>query len=262
MNFMSIASGSSGNCLFVGSKSANILIDAGISCKKICEGLSIADTSPEDIDAILITHEHVDHIKGIEVFQKKYHTKIYATKGTYLQLKKKKMKLDDELFNEIEAGVDFRIGGFLIHPFSTLHDVADPVCYTVTDGTGKLSMLTDTGNYTEEMKKSMMNSNILYIESNHDENMLMAGSYSYQVKMRVISDSGHLSNERAAELINGLLWKGLKCIFLGHLSEENNMPALADITTRSMLDEEWKYQTDEPELIVAGHYAPSKIIEL
>jgi phosphoribosyl 1,2-cyclic phosphodiesterase len=260
MKFMCIASGSSGNCIYIGSEGTNLLLDAGVSCKNIVSGLKSINVNPESIDAILVTHEHIDHIRGIDVFEKNYKAKVYSTNETLESIKGKYISRD--IFMPVTPGREFNIGSIEITPFSSSHDAANPVCYTFKAGGCKISTVTDLGTFDSTTVSMMQDSELLYVEANHDENMLMVGVYPYNLKMRILGDRGHLSNETSARLISKVLNRNLKNIFLGHLSKENNYPELAYLTAFNMLKNEWHYDTPMPKLAVANRGEPSELINL
>lgn len=229
MQLLSIASGSSGNSIFVSSEQTRVLVDAGISNKRIEEGLRGINLAGNDIDALLITHEHSDHIRGLGVLLRKYGLPVYATKGT-IQAIMKDFTLGDfptGLLNAIYPDDIFEIGDFRIRPFHTHHDAADPVGYRLSDGKKTVTISTDLGHYDSYIIDSLKESDALLIESNHDIKMLEAGPYPYYLKRRILSDYGHLSNENCGKLICEVMNTHLDHIILGHLSKENNYPELA-----------------------------------
>lgn len=234
MKMMTIASGSSGNCTFVGSDTTSILVDVGITKKRIQEGLSTINVDFKDINGILITHEHSDHIKAIGVISRAYGIPIYSTLDTCKEISNNKSLGDFDLglLNPIEPDTKFTIGDIDILPHSIWHDAVDPVCYSLYNDGKKVSVATDIGNYDDYLVNGLKDSDALLIESNHDLRMLQVGPYSYDLKRRVMSDRGHLSNEASGRLIKSLLNDHLKAIFLGHLSKENNYPELAYETVK------------------------------
>ena len=234
MRFCSIASGSSGNSIYVGSEATHLLVDAGISGKRIDAGLEQLDISPRDIDGILITHEHSDHIQGLGVMARKYHIPIYATPGTLQQIRSYNFlgKIDEELFRTVEADKSFSIKDLKIKPMKISHDAAQPVGYRIACGKKKMAICTDLGFYNEYIVDCLRGLNALLIEANHDVNMLQVGPYPYPLKQRILSDRGHLSNENCGRLLCEVLHDDLNTIVLGHLSQENNMPELAFETVR------------------------------
>lgn len=229
MKLCSIASGSSGNCIYTGSDATHILIDAGISCKRIEEGLSVLGIKMAEIDAIFITHEHADHINGLGVIARKYGIPIYATAGTIREIKKTASlgEIDGSLFNCIRADEKCIIKDMLFYPIRTSHDAAEPVAYRVSHDKKKIGIITDLGCYNDYTVECLKDSDALYLEANHDINMLQVGPYPYFLKQRILSDKGHLSNEAAGKLLSRLINSRLKAVVLAHLSKDNNLPELA-----------------------------------
>lgn len=234
MELCSIASGSSGNCICAGSENCHILIDAGISGKRIEAGLNSIDLKTADMQGILITHEHIDHIAGIGVLARKYGIPMYATAGTIEAVLKTKSigKVDAYLFHPVTPGVDFVIGDLTIEPISISHDAADPVAYKIKQPGKSAAVMTDLGTYDDRIVEKLKNLDVLLLEANHDVRMLQAGSYPYHLKRRILGDRGHLSNELSGQLLSEVLHDDFKAIFLGHLSKENNYPELAYETVR------------------------------
>lgn len=229
MKVCSIASGSSGNCIYIGDGKHHILIDAGISRKRIVDGLRSLHVMPEELDGILVTHEHVDHMKGIPMMAKMFGMPVFATGGTLDELcyKDKNEDIRKEHLYQVYADEPFVIGDFRITPFSMSHDAAEPVCYTVETAGKKLGMATDLGIYDDYTVGHLSGSDCLILEANHDISMLEAGKYPYPLKRRILGRRGHLSNEEAGQLLCRLYHKKLKHVFLAHLSKENNYPRLA-----------------------------------
>lgn len=234
MRLCSIASGSSGNCIYAGTENTHILVDAGISGRRIENGLKEFGTAPEELSGVFITHEHVDHIQGLGVLSRRYHLPIYGTRETLLTLSKAPGlgKIDESLFRPVVPDQPLEIGDIRVNPFSISHDAANPVCYTFESGGHKLGMATDLGTYDGYIVERLSGSEILYLEANHDVNMLMAGAYPYALKQRILGARGHLSNDSCANLICELLHDGLRSIVLAHLSKENNYAELAYETVR------------------------------
>ncbi|MGN8885904.1 MBL fold metallo-hydrolase [Blautia sp. HCP28S3_G10] len=229
MRFCSIASGSSGNCIYVGSEQAHILVDIGISGKKMEAGLNTLDLTGRDLDGILITHEHSDHIKGLGVISRKYGVPIYATGGTVDAMERsgKLGKIPEGIFREIREDEPFMIKDLRINPFTIPHDAAQPVGYRVECDNHSVGIATDLGKYNKYIIENLQNLDGLLLEANHDIRMLQVGKYPYYLKQRILGDRGHLSNENAGRLLCRLLHDNMKWIFLGHLSKENNYEALA-----------------------------------
>ena len=259
MQFLSIASGSSGNCLYAGNEDSSVLIDAGISKKKIVSGLDTINVNPDKVDGILITHEHSDHIKGLGIMLRAYGIKAYATEETFDEIMRTSSigKVDTSLFNCIKPDESFNIGSLNIKPFSISHDAVNPICFTISDSSGKIGIATDLGYYDDYIIDNLMDSQILLLEANHDVNMLQVGIYPYKLKQRILSNEGHLSNENSGRLICRLLDGGLKHIFLGHLSKENNYPELAYETVRSEIRAGYGEVLDRLDLKVADRDVPS-----
>lgn len=229
MRLCSIASGSSGNCIYVGSDTTHLLVDVGISGKRTEAGLKELDLSMRDIDGIFITHEHADHIAGLGVLGRKYGIPIYATKGTINAIKNSNAvgELPDELFCPISADEKIVIKDLVCNPMRISHDAAEPVAYRIQHGKKRVGIITDLGNYNDYTVESLKGMDALLLEANHDVNMLQVGPYPYYLKQRILGDRGHLSNERAGQLLCSLLHDKLQSVMLGHLSKENNLPELA-----------------------------------
>ncbi|HKM34897.1 MAG TPA: MBL fold metallo-hydrolase [Lachnospiraceae bacterium] len=229
MRFCSIASGSSGNCIYIGSDATHLLVDAGISGKKVETGLRELELTGADIDGILITHEHSDHIAGLGVLCRRYGIPVYATKGTIQAIKQgcTKNTIEDSLFHVIEADKKMIIKDVTVSPMRVSHDAAEPVAYRIGYEGKKVAICTDLGFYNDYTVECLKGMDALLIEANHDVNMLQVGPYPYYLKQRILGNRGHLSNENSGRLINSILHDRLKAIVLGHLSKENNLPELA-----------------------------------
>ena len=261
MELCSIASGSSGNCIFIGGEHTRLLVDAGISKKRIVDGLEGADISTGDLDGILITHEHADHICGLGVLSRALHLPIYATRGTIRGIRAMGSlgEIDQELFHEISADVDFAVGDLTVHPFHISHDANDPVAYRVTDGTRTAAVATDMGTYDAYTVENLQGVNGMVLESNHDIRMLEAGPYPYPLKQRVAGVYGHLSNEWSGRLLSEILHDDIKQVFLGHLSAQNNIAELAYETVKLEIDlSDNDYRGADLPIDVARRGEPSK----
>jgi len=232
-----LESGSKGNSHLITSGSTNILVDCGISAKAICERLSFYGKTPEELSAVLITHEHTDHTKGAGIMARKYAVPVYATRGTWRAMYKNIQPVEDHLIKLIEKNKPFEIGDITIEAFAISHDAADPVGYNLLFKDKKISIATDTGIADEELLTALSGSEIALIEANHDENMLIMGKYAQSLKRRIKGDKGHLSNEAAGGLSLKLAKSGTKTILIGHLSEENNYPDLAYLTVKNIVEE-------------------------
>jgi len=229
MELCSIASGSSGNCIYVGTEETHLLVDAGISKKRIEEGLSGIGVNPESLSGILITHEHSDHISGLGVMSRKYHIPIYATAETVHGIfhGSNVGRIQPELFHYIDPEQQFTIGDVEVTAFSIPHDAANPVGYTFSSGGKKIGVATDIGMFNERIVEHLMGVHALLLEANHDVHMLEAGTYPYYLKRRILGERGHLSNENAGILLSRIWSPELRAVYLGHLSKENNYPDLA-----------------------------------
>lgn len=229
MRLCSIASGSSGNCIYVGSDATHLLVDVGISGKRTESGLNSLGISARDLDGILITHEHADHISGLGVLARKYEIPIYATPGTIdaIQNSSSLGKIDRELFREVKADEKLIIKDLTVNPMRISHDAAEPVAYRIGYGNKKVGICTDLGIYNDYTVECLRGMDALLIEANHDVNMLQVGPYPYYLKQRILGDRGHLSNENSGRLLSRIIHDKLQAIILGHLSKENNLPELA-----------------------------------
>ena len=229
MELCSLASGSSGNCIYMASDRTAILIDSGLSGKRIEAGLNSIDRSTRDLQGICVTHEHSDHIQGLGVLARRLHIPIYLTRGTREALRRNRGigEIPEELFRIVEADVWQEIGDLRILPFAISHDAAEPVGYRVESGGRSAAVATDMGIYTEDTIRHLRGLDAVLLEANHDVRMLEAGRYPYPLKMRILSEKGHLSNEASGTLLMEILHDRISHILLGHLSRENNYPALA-----------------------------------
>ena len=265
MRICSIASGSSGNCIYVGNDNTHLLIDAGISRKRIEAGLSVLEIQGNELNGILITHEHVDHIQGLGVFSRKYEVPIYATKGTIEGIKKCNGlgKMPEGLFHEIQKDEPFALGDINITPFEISHDANEPTGYRMEDNNHAVAVATDLGKYDDYIVENLKNLNALVLEANHDIHMLEVGPYPYPLKRRVMGDKGHLSNELSGRLLCDILHKNLEYVILGHLSKENNYEELAYETVKLEITMgNNPYKGEEIPMLVAKRDQISKVIQL
>ena len=265
MRFESIASGSSGNCIYVGSETTHLLMDVGISRKRTAEALKDLDLELRDIDGIFITHEHSDHISGLPMIAKKTQMPIYATPGTIrAMLQMPKLSgIDPARFVPIRPDEKITVKDMQIDPMRISHDAAEPVGYRIYYGRKKACVCTDLGCYTDYTVECLKNSDVLLIEANHDVNMLQVGRYPYPLKKRILGDRGHLSNISSGQLLTRVLNDHMKGIFLGHLSQENNLPELAFETVRvEILSSDSDYRPEDLPILVADRKKPSALIEI
>lgn len=227
-----LASGSAGNSIFLKDEHTNILIDAGISARRIKNSLAAIGTAIEDLDGIFITHEHSDHIKGLPTLLKKYRLPVYTRPATWDAMPFKE-PLPAACYRGLPESID--LGTMKIEPFSISHDAADPVGFNFFCRDNKCSVATDLGFVTDKVKKALALSDILVLESNHDTDMLEQGSYPWSLKKRIMSNRGHLSNIDAAWTIARMSRKAHTHVFLAHMSKENNRPELARETVGNIL---------------------------
>lgn len=228
LQFSPLFSGSSGNSVYVSGGGTQLLIDAGVSCARICAELKAIGANPLDIGAILITHEHIDHIRGAGTFARKYGAALYATEGTWRAMEDKLGDIPADCRRVIDSEQDFFLGELNVQPFSTPHDAAESVGYVIsTAGGARFALATDIGCVRAGWLEAVRGCAAVLLESNYDPGMLQAGRYPYALKRRIMSRTGHLSNDDAAEAALALIAGGTKTLVLGHLSKENNFPELA-----------------------------------
>ena len=262
--FASIASGSSGNSIYFGSDNTHILIDAGISNKRIEEGLKNLGLKVSDLSGILITHEHSDHIQGLKTLIKKYHIPIYATKGTLDYIKAKKIiEGNEDLFNVISADTKITIDDIDASVFKISHDASEPVGFRLSTAGKSVAVATDMGVYDEYIVDKLQDLDAILLEANHDIRMLEAGPYPYHLKRRILGSKGHLCNEIAGKLLARILNDNIKHVLLGHLSKENNYPSLAYETVKVEIDEaDVEYRGSDFKIEVAKRDAMSEVVLL
>lgn len=225
MEFYTLASSSAGNAALVCHNDTHLLIDAGISCRRITQSLAVLDLTLDDLDGILITHEHIDHVRGLGTLQKKHAIPLYASFGTAAAL-----DYPAPYLHAFAADETFAIKDLQIRSFRTSHDAKESVGYRIESSDGSLAVLTDTGYITDEAHDLALGADMLLLESNHDVVMLKNGGYPYYLKQRILGECGHLSNEAAAEFAVECVRAGTSDILLAHLSDENNSPQLAEYT--------------------------------
>ena len=264
MRMCSIASGSSGNCIYIGDEDTHVLVDAGISAKRIEEGLKRLGLSGRDISGILVTHEHADHILSLGVLARRYGIPLFMTGGTadWIQRQKAIGKVDGGLFQEIVPDVPFEVGTLKAEAFDISHDAAQPVGYRLWAGEKSVAVVTDTGKYNEYIVSHLQGLDGILMESNHDLNMLLYGRYPYLLKQRIMGDWGHLSNEACGHLLERLIHDDLRFVFLGHLSQDNNLEDLALLTVQNLLTEgTTPYKASDFDIRVASRTEQSQVME-
>lgn len=231
--FCPLFSGSSGNCLYVGTSDSGILIDGGVSARRIEKALRDREIDPRCIQAVFVTHEHTDHTDGLRVFQKRFGTPVYASNGTREGLYESGALEEGRCLPLTDC---VELDGFSVTSFPISHDCRQGTgfCITLRDGR-RVGIATDLGEMTDTVRDHLTGCDLIHIESNHDVRMLENGPYPYPLKRRILSPVGHLSNEACARELPRLVETGTTRIFLGHLSRENNLPWLAQAASQSAL---------------------------
>lgn len=224
--FRTFASGSSGNAALLSREDTHILIDMGISCKRVCAALKVLGLAPEDLSAILITHEHGDHIKGLETYVKKHRTPIFCTSAVSRQLSYRIAGIGP-LLHTMPFGGTARFGEVSAEILPTSHDCRESAAWHFITPEGRVGYLTDTGYIVEETGKRLLGAELLVLESNHDVDLLLAGKYPYPLKRRILGEQGHLSNADAAVYAAVSVRAGTRTVLLAHLSRDNNSPETA-----------------------------------
>lgn len=260
MIFCSLYSGSSGNSIFISSNNAKILVDAGLSGKAIEKGLSDIKENPSELNGILITHEHVDHIKGVGILSRRYNIPIYANELTWKAIGNSLGKIREENIKKIENNY-ISIKDMDIFTYNIPHDAVAPSGYSICSGGKKACIATDMGYFPENVKEQLWDADIVLLESNHDEEMVKFGPYPYNLKRRILSNIGHLSNEACGKAITQILNGRQKRVVLGHLSKINNMPDLAYQTVINVLNQAKIDTKSEILLALADRDKPSSYIE-
>lgn len=262
LKFCSFASGSSGNCYLVKSDETAILIDAGISGSRILEALEDTETLREDISAILVTHEHIDHVRSLPVLTKRIpDVVVYANEATWDQIERPVPEEKRRLF---ETGGEFRIGDLTIRTFPVPHDAAEPVGFSIFADGRQISVCTDAGYITDTMHDEIIGADLLLLEANHEKELLLYGRYPYPLKQRILGDEGHLSNLTCGEGLCRIVNENPKKrqVLLGHLSRENNTPEVAMQAIINTLEEERIFTGDDLRIDVVLRDCRSKIYEL
>ena len=251
-----LASGSKGNSLFVESGKTKFLIDAGLSAREILHRLSKIGIESSELNAVFISHEHTDHIRGAGTLARRLGIPVVISYSTHSQSR--------EIFRrneviEFESGCSFTFRDMLIDPFPITHDTEDPVGFVIDGPTGRIGVATDLGIATRLVQEKLKGCRALVLESNHDEDMLLNGPYPWHLKQRIKSRHGHLSNDDAAALLGKLVNPDLDGVFLAHLSEVNNDPEMARAAFRKMLDNQ---NVCCPRLVVGNQYTASELLKI
>jgi len=255
-----LASGSSGNSIYVSDGKMNILVDVGLSGKEMEKRLNEIDVSPDEIDAIIITHEHRDHVSGAGIFSRRYNIPIYANDPTWNNSYKCIGKINKKHCEIIKN--DFMLGDIAVHPFSISHDAASPFAYILYCNKKKIGIATDMGYFDEKIVNELKELDFLVIEANHDLDMLMTGDYPWNVKHRIKGDEGHLSNDDTAALLPKIIGENEPQILLAHLSEDNNNPEVAYITVKNSLRANDLKEGDDYNLDFTYQDKPTRVYEI
>ena len=254
LKFSILSSGSGGNSVYIEADGKRILIDAGLSEKKLSQRMAHIDRSLNGLDAVFATHEHTDHIRGLGPLLRKHQLSLYTTEGTYKRACHSLGKLPG--FTPIRAGQPVEFGELIVEPYATPHAAEESVAFVIHYRGLRLGIATDLGKVTAEVTSKLQKLDALLIESNHDVDMLDAGPYPWVTKRRIKSDVGHLSNEACGEILSSVKHSGLRLVVLMHMSETNNHPELARITAHQALGQ------DTPEMIIAEQNHPTPLMSL
>ncbi|NLW40296.1 MAG: MBL fold metallo-hydrolase [Tissierellia bacterium] len=236
--FCSLSSGSSGNSLYIETDRMKVLVDGGLSGKRIEKLLSSIGACPKELSCILVTHEHIDHVRGVGVLSRRYDIPIYANEDTWMGMQNIIGEIREKNIKIIKTGEYFQLGDMDILPFSIFHDAADPVGYCINYKNIKASIITDTGWVNDNMKDIIKGSSLYFIEANHDVKMLKEGRYPWHLKKRILSTRGHLSNYDSGRVLSEILTGNGEIVLLAHLSEENNRPSLAYETVKECIEKQ------------------------
>lgn len=236
LQFSILASGSSGNILYVGTDKQKLLVDVGLSGKQTEALMNQVQASLSDISGILVTHEHSDHIKGLGVVARKYKLPIYANEKTWKAMESHIGTIPMEQKFIFSTGTVQSFGDIEVESFGVSHDAAEPMFYTFHHEGRKLALITDTGYVSDRMKGVIKGANVFVFESNHDVEMLRMGHYPWNIKRRILSDVGHVSNEDAALAMSDVITDDTKHVYLAHLSKDNNMKELAQMAVSQVLE--------------------------
>ncbi|GMX67387.1 metallohydrolase [Paenibacillus elgii] len=237
IRFCVLGSGSTGNATVVATEEGKVLIDAGLSAKKIDQLLKERGMSASELDAIVVTHEHADHIKGLGAVARKYDLPVYANEKTWAELDRQIGEIAEEKRCVMKTGEMLEFGSLQVESYGISHDAAEPVGYCFYHEEEKLSVATDLGYMSSKVKEKIQDSDVLVLESNHDIEMLRMGRYPWNIKRRILSDVGHLSNEAAGIGLVDVMTAKTKRVYLAHLSRDHNLMDLARLTVNSMVEE-------------------------
>lgn len=235
LHYSVLASGSSGNAMFIKTEKTRLLIDAGLSGKKLEQLFKQIGEDLAQIDAILVTHEHSDHVKGLGVIARRYELPVYANEKTWKELDRLCGDISTDLKFHFELDQQLSLGDIDIHSFGVSHDAVQPMFYCFTHEQSQLSLATDMGYVSQQIKGTLADSDVIIFESNHDVDMVRVCRYPWNVKRRILGDTGHLSNEASGEALADIITDKTKKIYLAHLSQDNNLRDLARMTVEQTL---------------------------
>ena len=252
-----LASGSRGNSTYVATERAHLLVDGGLSAREIERRLLSIGASPKDLSGIVVTHEHVDHVRGVGTLSRRYKLPVYLNKQTHLHLPDSVGRLDQK--EEFVTGRSFSIEDVTIHPFAISHDGVDPVGFTLANGSVKRGVCTDLGAATKLVYRHLEHCSVLILEANHDMEMLKNGPYPWPVKQRIKSRIGHLSNEQSVDVLSRVFSENLQEVVLAHMSEANNSSDMVLETFNSILDHQMGERLN---ITLASQHQPLDTIEL
>jgi phosphoribosyl 1,2-cyclic phosphodiesterase len=250
-----LASGSGGNSVYISDGTTSLLLDVGLTVRKMQERLEAVGRRPEDIDAIVLSHEHSDHIGGVGPFSRRFKVPLWCAEAVRDGALARYGEFGD--VRTFVRGQPFRIGSLALQPFSVPHDSLDPVCFVVSAGTASVGVVTDLGTPTQLVRQKLRQCQLVVLEFNHDPDLLKQGSYPWRTKQRILSRVGHLSNESASELLADVVHTGLRRVVLAHLSEKNNHPELARMHAEQALA-----RASAVQVAVASQHEPTPLYEL
>lgn len=262
LNFCSLSSGSSGNCYYVGNEFHGLLIDAGISATSIRKFLRDINVPMQTIMGILITHNHIDHIRGLEVMIRKHSIPVFTTKKVWGSILSTHKNVSRDCIREITMQQRFHLAGFEIEAFPVSHDAPETVGFHLSEGEKKITIATDLGHICQTAASYIKAANLLVIESNYDEEMLINGSYPHFLKARIQSDNGHLGNRQTSSFLAEMINDNLTHICLAHLSKNNNTPDKALQTLKQVFAEKGITLNGKPQISILNRNIPTNIISL
>jgi len=254
-----LASGSSGNAVYVDCGETRVLVDAGVGPRRVAKALAEAGLQVDQVDAILVTHEHSDHVKGLRTVAKQLNAPIYTTAGTWSAIAGMWSESETVVARRVTAGTPFSLGSLVIEPFALPHDANEPTGFCFYAGRTKLAIATDLGYVNDRIREAVAGAAVLVLETNHDVELLRAGSYPWHLKRRILGDRGHLSNEAGAQMLVDVLDEQVQTVCLAHLSQDNNRPELARRAVDTMLGEVSSAIRERLSVHIAGPLHPTPV---